>query len=103
MASLQKRSRSWRQAVFRHNVCTTKQSEETAMDPNSDDIVQQIKGKYEALLAYVTKTDEQPPSIYQVERHLLTHLLSLGRLLLLALITTQQAQIKHIASVCVNG
>jgi hypothetical protein len=73
------------------------------MNPNSEDIVQQIKDKFEALLAYVSQTQGETPSIYQVERHLLTHLLSLGRALLLAFILTQQAQIKEIATVCVNG
>ena len=73
------------------------------MNPNSEEIVQQIKDKYEALLAYVLKIEGDTPSIYAVERHLLASLLSLGRALLLAFILTQQARLKQIASVRVNG
>lgn len=73
------------------------------MDPNSEEIVLQIRGKFEALMAYVLQSGEQTPSAYQVERHLLTHLLSLGRALLLAFVLTQQARLQQVASVCVNG
>ena len=73
------------------------------MDPNSEEIVLQIRGKFEALLAYVLQSGEQTPSAYQVERHLLTHLLSLGRALLLAFVLTQQARLQQVATVCVNG
>ena len=59
------------------------------MNPNSDEIVQQIRVKWEALLAYVLQSEEEVPSAYQVEWHLLTNLLSLGRALLLAFILTQ--------------
>src|SRR5271165_3929946 len=72
---------------------------ETTMDPNSEEIVLQIRGKFEALLAYVVQTGEQTPSAYQVERHLL----SLGRALLLAFVLTQQARLQQVATVCVNG
>lgn len=73
------------------------------MDPASRAIVQQINDKCAAILAYVTQAQDQPPSIYQVERYLLTSLLSLGRDLLLAFITTQQACVKDIKSVCVHA
>jgi len=73
------------------------------MNPNSEEIVQQIKDKFEDLLAYILKNEGDAPSIYQVERHLLSHLLFLGRALLLAFILTQQARLKPIASVRVNG
>jgi hypothetical protein len=76
---------------------------ETAMDPDSEEIVLQIRGKFEALLAYVTESEDQVPSAYQVERHLLTNLIRLGRALLLAFILTQQARIQQIDSVRVNG
>ena len=73
------------------------------MNPDSQEIVQQIKDKFEEIITFVTQNQQQPPSIYQVEKHLLTSLLSLGRALLLAFIRTQQEQLKHIDSICLNG
>jgi hypothetical protein len=73
------------------------------MDPNSEEIVQQIRGNFEALLAYVLQSEDQVPSAYQVERHLLTNLIGLGRALLLAFLLTQQARLQRIGTIRVNG
>lgn len=73
------------------------------MDTNPDEIVQQIRSTFDTILAYVARTDESVPSAYQVERHLLTTLLSLGRGLMLVFFLTQQSRIRDISTVCVNG
>ena len=73
------------------------------MTPNSQEIVQQIKDKFEEIITFVTQNQQGPPSIYQAEKHLLASLLSLGRDLLLAFIMTQQDQLKHIDRICLNG
>jgi hypothetical protein len=73
------------------------------MTPNSQEIVQQIKDKFEEIIIFVTQNQQDPPSIYQAEKHLLASLLSLGRDLMLAFIITQQERIKHIDRICLNG
>ena len=73
------------------------------MTPDSQEIVQQIKDKFDEIITFVTQNQQHCPSIYQAEKHLLASLLGLGRTLLLAFIMTQQDQIQHTDSVCLNG
>lgn len=73
------------------------------MTPDSQEIVQQIKDKFDEIITFVTQNQKHSPSIYQAEKYLLASLLSLGRDLLLAFIMTQQDQLKHINSICLNG
>jgi hypothetical protein len=73
------------------------------MTPNSQEIVQQIKDKFEEIITFVIQNQQEPPSIYQAEKYLLASLLSLGRDLLLAFIITQQDRINHIDRICLNG
>ena len=72
------------------------------MNPDSREIVQQIKDDFAQIIAFVTLNQQQPPSIYQVEKHLLSSLLSLGRNLLLAFILAQQERLASVDSICLN-
>ena len=73
------------------------------MTPNSQEIVQQIRDKFEEIITFITQNQQESPSIYQTEKYLLTSLLSLGQNLLLAFIMTQQEKLENTDSVCLNG
>ena len=73
------------------------------MTPDSQEIVQQIKDKFDEIITFVTQNQQHCPSIYQAEKHLLASLLGLGRTLLLAFIMTQQEKLQHTDSICLNG
>jgi hypothetical protein len=62
------------------------------MPSNADPIVQQIKGDFHALLAYVTGPEAQAQSAYTVELTLFRRLLSLGAALLRLFFVAQAAQ-----------
>jgi len=72
-----------------------------ATDPQ--EIVQQIRAQFETLLAFVQETSGEPPCAYQMERHLVSRLLELGRTLLLAFFCAQQRALEGEAHVTVNG
>jgi hypothetical protein len=73
------------------------------MSTDPQQIVLQIRAQLESLLAFVLDTSGEAPSAYQMERHLVSRLLELGRLLLLAFFCAQQRVLEPSAHVMVNG
>ena len=73
------------------------------MPTDPQEIVQQIRAQLETLLAFVLETTGEPPSAYQMERHLVSRLLELGRLLLLTFFCVQQRALETTAHVTLNG
>ena len=73
------------------------------MSDNSVEIVQQIRVQFEALLARVQVSSGEPPTAYEMERHLVTDLLDLGRLLLQCFFCSQHAALEAVESVEIGG
>src|SRR3982750_896871 len=73
------------------------------MSTDPQEIVQQIRAQLDALLAFVQETAVEPPSAYQMERHLVSRLLEIGRLLLLTFFCAQQKALETKAYVTLNG
>ena len=73
------------------------------MNPNSQEIVQQIQAKFNALLASVTKKEDDCPTLYQIECNLLAQLLEIAKMLVLTFILTQQERLKDVKTVTINA
>jgi len=73
------------------------------MSTDPKEIVLQIRAQLETLLAFVQETSGEPPSAYQMERHLVSHLLELGRMLLLAFFCAQHRALESREQVRVDG
>src|ERR1700689_5319299 len=73
------------------------------MSTDPQEIVLQIRAHFETLLAFVQESSAEPLSAYQMERHLVSHLLEVGRCLLLAFFCAQHRAIETTAHVKVNG
>ncbi len=65
------------------------------MSSNSEEIVQQIRDKFEALLHFASDTaTENTPSAYEVERTLLQRLLEMGKMLLTLFFVSQSKALR---------